>query len=62
MDTPVFWPGEFQWVEEPGSLQTMGSQRVRHYWVIDTFCSFRLVHDNLLGYREGRKKGEKGGF
>ena len=28
--TPVFLPGESQWSEEPGGLQFMGSQRVRH--------------------------------
>ena len=28
--TPVFLPGESLWTEEPGRLQTMGSQRVRH--------------------------------
>ena len=25
------------WTEEPGGLQSMGSQRVRHAWVIDSF-------------------------
>ena len=28
--TPVFLPGESSWTEEPGGLQPMGSQRVRH--------------------------------
>ena len=28
--TPVFLPGESLWTEEPGRLQFMGSQRVRH--------------------------------
>ena len=28
--TPVFLPGEFPWTEEPGGLQSIGSQRVRH--------------------------------
>ena len=28
--TPVFLPGESQWTERPGALQSMGSQRVRH--------------------------------
>ena len=28
--TPVFLPGESPWTEEPGGLQSMGSQRVRH--------------------------------
>ena len=30
---PVFLPGESPWIEEPGGLQSMGSQRVRHDWV-----------------------------
>ena len=28
--SPVFWPGESPWTEEPGWPQTMGSQRIRH--------------------------------
>ena len=28
--TPVFLPGESPWTEEPGSLQSMGLQRVEH--------------------------------
>ena len=28
--TPVFLPREFPWTEEPGRLQSMGLQRVRH--------------------------------
>ena len=27
---PVFLPGEVPWIEEPGGLQFVGSQRVRH--------------------------------
>ena len=27
---PVFLPGESPWTEEPGRLQSIGSQRVRH--------------------------------
>ena len=30
--TPVFLPGESPWTEEPGGLQSTGSQRVRHDW------------------------------
>ena len=30
--TLVFLPGESPWAEEPGGLQSMGSQRVRHDW------------------------------
>ena len=32
LPTPVFLPGESPWTEEPGGLQSMGSQRVRHDW------------------------------
>ena len=28
--TPVFLPGKSPWTEEPGGLQSMGSQRVKH--------------------------------
>ena len=28
--TPVFLPGDSPWTEEPGSLPSVGSQRVRH--------------------------------
>ena len=28
--TPVFLPGECLWTEEPGGLQSIGSQRVGH--------------------------------
>ena len=31
--TPVFLPGESPWMEEPGGLQSMGSQRVGHDWM-----------------------------
>ena len=31
--TLVFFSGESPWTEEPGWLQTMGSQRVGHNWV-----------------------------
>ena len=27
---PVYLPGEFPWTEEPGGLQSMGSQSVGH--------------------------------
>ena len=34
MATPVFLPGESPGTEEPGGLQSLGSQRVRHDWAI----------------------------
>ena len=30
--TPVFLPGKSEWTEEPGSLQSIGSQRFGHDW------------------------------
>ena len=30
--TPVFFPGKSPWTEEPGGLQSMGSQRVGYDW------------------------------
>ena len=30
LPTPVFLPGESPWSEEPGGLQSMRSQKVRH--------------------------------
>ena len=30
--TPVFLPGESSWIEEPGQLESIGSQKVRHDW------------------------------
>ena len=32
LPTPVLLPGESPWTEEPGGLQSTGSQRVGHYW------------------------------
>ena len=34
--TPVFLTGESSWTEEPGTLQSMGSQRVGHEWTTST--------------------------
>ena len=39
--TPVFLLGESPWTEEPGGLQSMESQRVRHDWVT------RHIHDRV---------------
>ena len=39
--TPVSLPGEFPWTAEPGRLQSMGSQRIGHGWVMKhTHASF----------------------
>ena len=36
LPTLVFLPGESSWTEKSGRLQSMGSQRVRHNWMIFT--------------------------
>ena len=41
--------GRIPWTEEPGGLQSMGEQRVRHNWVINTF-TFSL-HMQLLNWQ-----------
>ena len=57
--TPVFSPGESSWTEEPGGLQAMGSQRVRHDWATNTHTEQCLqVCSRNLGLRHeslGRK-------
>ena len=37
----------WRWPEEPGSLQSMGSQRVRHSWTTNTF-TFMLINITSL--------------
>ena len=34
--SPVFLPGDSPWTEEPGGLQSVGSQRVGHDWATNT--------------------------
>ena len=34
--TPVFLRGEYPWTEDPGGLQSTGSQRVEHDWTTST--------------------------
>ena len=36
------------WTEEPGRLQSTGSQRVGHDWVTNTFTPYSLPHPCLL--------------
>ena len=33
--TPIFLPGDSPWTEVPGRLQSMGLQRVGHYWATE---------------------------
>ena len=39
--TPVFLPGESPWAEEPGRLQSTGSQRVGHGWATKHTWSYQ---------------------
>ena len=41
--TPVLSPGKIPWTEEPGGLQSMGSQRVGHDWATSLSLS-TLMH------------------
>ena len=41
--TPVFLPGKSLWTEEPGGLQSIGSQRVRHDWS-DLACTHAHIY------------------
>ena len=43
LPTAVFLPGESPWTEEPGRLQSMGSQRVRHDWATNNTFNSELV-------------------
>ena len=45
--TPVFLPGELQ-TEEPGGLQSMGSQRVRHDWATELNWIRHIEQDALI--------------
>ena len=46
--TPVLLPGKIPWTEEPGRLQPMGLQRVRHNWATSlSFFFFLLSHRTL---------------
>ena len=58
--TPVLLPGEAQWTEEPGGLQSMGSLRVGHDWAtslsVFTFHFHALekemaTHPSVLAWR-----------
>ena len=38
------------WTEEPGRVQSMGSQRIRHAWETNTFTSLSLMKMNIHIY------------
>ena len=41
------------WTEDPGELQSMGSQRVRHDWVTNTFA---FIHRKKILRRYSHRK------
>ena len=43
------------WTEEPGGLQSMGSQRVRHDWETDTFPLSVVTLNNMTVRRENTR-------
>ena len=45
--TPIFFAWRVPWTEEPGGLQSMGSQRVRHNWATD---NTRELEDPQIGW------------
>ena len=45
--TPVFLPGESQWTDKPGGLQSMGSQRVRHDWATKHSTAHSSIYENV---------------
>ena len=50
--TPVFLPGESPWTEEPGRLQSMGLQRVKHNWMTKRSTAQAEVHKILMQFIE----------
>ena len=50
---PVFLPGESLWTEEPGGLQSLGSQRVRHNWATkhSTFMEYLWAVNESNGWQ-----------
>ena len=48
--TPVFLSWEIPWTEEPGRLQSMGSQRVRHNWATNTTLLI-IIYSMIIGYQ-----------
>ena len=47
LPTLVFLPGESPWTEEPGGLQSLGSQRVIVDWMTNTFTYFLFTNTSV---------------
>ena len=41
--TPVFLPGKIPWTEEPGRLQSMGSQRIQQNLTTEQACMLIVI-------------------
>ena len=54
--TPVFLPRESPWTAEPGWLQSMGSQRVRHDWATSLSLSLHMTWKTLQGNDAPKKQ------
>ena len=56
---------EIPWMEEPGKLQSMGSQRVRHYWATSlslfTFMQWRRKWQPTPVFLPGESQGQEPG-
>ena len=51
--TPVFLPGQIPWTEEPGGLQSMGSQRAGHSCVTEhARMPFLAIHPHAFWVTE----------
>ena len=50
--TLVFLPGKIPWREEPGRLQSLGLQRVKHDWEINTSTFTSSQYTCLLGLQD----------
>ena len=52
--TPVFLPGKSPWTEEPGGLQSVKLQRVRHDWA--HVCSLKALCMSMVALGDQRLK------
>ena len=59
--TLVFLPGKSPWTDEPGRLQFIGSQRVRHNWVTNHTHTHTHTHTHRA-LRKGWGGGERDWF
>ena len=61
--TPVLLPGKIPWTEEPGRLQSMGLQRVRHDWATSlslfTFMHWRRKWQPTPVFLPGESQGRR---